>query len=320
MMKKAILGISTNTLTPNEIELFDSMGEFLHGIILFKRNFLHDDGTLMSVNSIRNFIEDIKTRYPHVLIAIDQEGGKVQRLSTSITGNVYPSASMFAKMYTEDPEQAKIAVYTNYKAIGKELKSLGFDINFAPVADLLIPHAHDVIGDRSFGASVTQVVDLCKQAMRALYDSGIACSIKHVPGHGRAVNDTHEKCAIIDADLSTLNETDFAVFKELFQYYNDFYNNSDEFVNRPWCYAMTAHVIYKCFEENTPITLSSKAIDYIKDNLKCSMPIITDALEMKALQGTIGENAQKAINAGCDMLLQCDGDINHMNQVWEVLN
>lgn len=280
MNKKAILGISSITLTKEEIKLLTTHQPY--GIILFKRNCENE-------SQVKNLTSHLKEIIPGCKILIDQEGGRVARLRQP-NFTEFPAANTLT---TEDK------AYNNYYAMGKYLISLGIDINCAPVADLYYEYADKIIGDRSFGNNVEQVAVLASAAAKGLIDSGVTPIIKHIPGHGRALVDSHLELPIVDTDLSTLEATDFAIFKQL----------------KHLPMAMTAHIIYNALDDELPVTLSSKAIQYIRNQIKFEGLLISDDINMKALKGNLNELTAKAFKAGCDIILHCSGDIEEMSLV-----
>ncbi len=285
MVKKAVLGISSTELTQDEISLFREHQPF--GIILFQRNCANPEQLKALTFSIKEILPESK-------IFIDQEGGKVARLKKP-NFIEFPAANSFL---------TKEEIYDNYFIMGKYLQSLGIDVNCAPVADLYYSFADKIIGDRSFGENIEQVIKFASVAAQGLIDSGITPIIKHIPGHGRAMADSHLELPIIETDLKTLEDTDFAVFKALH--------------NMPM--AMTAHIIYTALDADAPVTLSSKAINYIRQEMGFKGMLISDAIEMKALKGNFASLTQQALEAGCDLVLHCTGEINEMKEVLEAIN
>ncbi len=280
MTKNAILGISSTSLTLDEINLFKEHKPY--GIILFKRN-------CDTETQVKNLNESIKNILPESKILIDQEGGRVARLRK-------PN---FLEFPPADQLNTKELAYNNYYIMGEYLRSLGVDINCAPIADLHYSYANKIIGDRSFGEEAHIVASLALSAAQGLIDSGITPIIKHIPGHGRALVDSHLDLPIIDTELSILEKTDFAVFKQL--------NHLP--------LAMTAHIIYTSLDPISPVTISKKAISYIRNNIGFNGLLISDDLNMKALKGSLTELTKQTLNAGCDFALHCSGDFNEMNEV-----
>lgn len=298
-VKPIIIGISTTKLTDKEKTLLQEHNPL--GVALFRRNIEKNEKGEQNKEALIQLINDIKEILgENSLIAIDQEGGKIQRL---IKPTFYdaPPAKTFGDLATEKGLEVAIEeCKQNYNKIGKELKSLGINLDFAPVADLSYEEAHDVIGNRSFGSKSETVVSLCLASLEGLQKEGIQGCIKHMPGHGRAKADSHKELPRVNASLEELKETDFKVFKELSA------SNETKL-------AMTAHIVYESIDPNTPATLSSKVINYIRNEIGYKGLIITDAIEMKALNGEMQDIARKTLEAGVDIILECTGD--HKNMV-----
>ena len=279
-MKKCILGISSLILNEQEKELIKNFQPY--GIILFKRN-CADQLQLKKLN------QQIKFLAPEVKIFIDQEGGRVARLKAP-NFIEFPAAASFASS-----EQ----VYDNYYKMGKYLAEFEIDVNCAPVADLLYPQGHNIIGDRSFGSNINKVVEFAAAAANGLLDAKIIPVIKHIPGHGLATLDSHESLPVINESLNILEETDFKIFKQLAEF--------------PM--AMTAHMIFTALDDKLPVTLSKKAINYIRETLNYKNILISDDLNMKALSGNVEDLACDALNAGCNYVLHCNGNLNEMEKI-----
>ncbi len=310
-VKPVIVGIKGTQLTPEERLLFKT--EHPAGVILFRRNIdseiVRDPVTKEVVQVIQNrqqlldLVSSIKDELGEgAIIAIDQEGGRVRRLTVP-TFEMRPSASTFGVMYDEKGmETAMTACKANFRDIARELNGLGINTNFAPIADVRYTGAHDVIGDRSFSSDPAKVFALCKAALEGTHEVGVKGVIKHIPGHGRSTKDSHTDLPIVTTSLSELEGTDFRVFRELAPF-------------SQW--AMTAHIIYTALDSRQPVTLSKSAIQYIRDELGFRGIIISDAIEMRALSSSKspGEIAQLSLEAGIDIILECTGDINNMSEV-----
>ncbi|MGV2333185.1 MAG UNVERIFIED_CONTAM: beta-N-acetylhexosaminidase [Planctomycetaceae bacterium] len=292
MTQGIIFGISGLELTSEEISLIGERKP--HGIILFKRN-CDNNAQILALNT------HIKTLSPETKIFIDQEGGRVQRIKNTL----YPSMEKLSENYEQDSAGTVKAVEENFFRLMSELKSLGIDVTCAPVCDLTIPSASQVIGDRSFGGSLEKVVALCRAALDGIHRAGGEGVLKHIPGHGRATLDSHHALPIVENSLEELEKTDFAVFKAL---------------AKDCKYAMTAHVIYKCLDPNMAATLSKPVIDYIKRKIGFDGIIMTDALEMEALAGVnIKERAKLAYKAGCHIALYCTGKMDGIEDTYAAL-
>ncbi len=280
MFKKAVLGIASTELTQEEVELFKIYNPY--GIILFKRN-------CANVEQLRKLTASIKDLMPNIKIFIDQEGGRVARLKEPEFREFPPANNLLTEAQA----------YDSYFIMGNYIKSLGIDINCAPVADLYYDYANNIIGDRSFGESVDQVVNLAKAAAKGLIDSGITPVIKHIPGHGRALVDSHLELPVIATELNELEKSDFEVFRRL----------------NTMPMAMTAHIIYKALDPNLPVSISKNSIEYIRNKIGFKELLISDDINMKALKGDLGDLALNVLNAGCDLVLHCSGKIDEMRKV-----
>ncbi len=226
------------------------------------------------------------------LIFLDQEGGRVQRLKPPIWPQ-WPPNNIYGKLYNEDKNKAFEAVYLHHLLIAHEMKSLGINADCAPCLDLTIEGAHSVIGDRSFSSIPEIIAELGAKSIQGLHDGAVASVIKHIPGHGRAMADSHYELPIVNENLETL-KSDFAPFKLL--------NNAPM--------AMTAHVTYTAIDSENCATLSKKLIDtLIRKELGFDGLLMTDDISMKALKGNNKEKAIGSYNAGCDVVMLCNAPL-----------
>ncbi|MBL8629145.1 MAG: beta-N-acetylhexosaminidase [Rhodospirillaceae bacterium] len=295
--KAVIFGLSGLTLTEAEREFFKR--ERPAGYILFARN-------VETPSQVKALVADLRSldsaHSPVVLI--DQEGGRVQRLRPP-HWRAAPTGLQFGELYQRNPQSAMEALRLNMALIGKELADLGIDVDCAPLLDVPVPGAHDVIGDRAYGTDPAIVSVLAPVCAEGLIDSGVVPVIKHMPGHGRAMSDSHKDLPVVDADLATLRATDFkpyaawAALKPM-----------------PFAFAMTAHVIYTAIDAANPATQSKKVFDeIIRGELAFDGLIMSDDLSMHALTGPFEERAAKSLAAGCDVVLHCNGDMAEMEAV-----
>jgi beta-glucosidase-like glycosyl hydrolase len=262
-----IFGINSTRLSKEEIDLFTTYP--VAGFILFARN-------IESKTQLLELTASLKNLYPSrkVPIFVDQEGGRVARIKPPVAARLYPSAEHFSNIYEKDRLEAKRELKANYIELMSELKNFGIDSPCAPVCDLSFKGAHDVIGDRSFGDNPEKVIDLCKSAIAGIRHAGGLAFIKHIPGHGRAIVDSHFDLPIVDTPLEELEATDFRVFRELAA--------ETEL-------AMTAHIIYTAIDPLQPATTSKPVINYIRNNIGFKGKIMTDDLGMYALHGEVGK-------------------------------
>ena len=286
-----IFGFEGLSLNENEKSFFKDQNPL--GFILFARNIDNPD-------QVRKLVSDLKDLVGFDCpVLIDQEGGRVARLKPPHWKKSPPMGD-FAKIAETDLDAALRATYDNAKIMAAELVDLGINVDCAPVCDLLFEGAHDIVGDRSFGSDVDIVSKLAAKTAQGLIDSGVIPVIKHIPGHGRAKSDSHLELPVVDSPLDDLENTDFAVFKNL--------------ANLP-AWAMTAHILYTAIDDKQPATLSYKVIDLIRNYIGFDGVLISDDLSMKALQDSFKERAQKSIAAGCDVVLHCNGNMDEMIQV-----
>lgn len=266
------------------------------GFILFARNVANADQVRALNDELREAADD-----PGALVFVDQEGGRVQRLKPPLARLRRP-AEAFGALYDRDPATAREAVRLNHQLLARELRALGLDADCAPCVDLRLPEGHDVIGDRAFGRDPSRVSDLGRAAIDGLLAGGVAPVIKHIPGHGRATADSHHDLPVVETPLNVLEQTDFAPFRAL--------------ADAPM--AMTAHVVFAAVDPDACVTLSHKAINQvIRGHIGFDGLLMSDDLSMKALGGSFQERTWRSIQAGCDLVLHCNGDMAEMVPVAE---
>lgn len=264
------------------------------GFILFARNIESPDQVAALVDDLRESAGGAEA-----LILIDQEGGRVARLRPPHWRAV-PPAGIFARVADQDPDVAERAVRLNSRLIADDLLRLGINVDCLPMLDLCFEGAHDIVGDRAYGTTVDRVTALGRAACDGLLDGGVLPVVKHVPGHGRAMADSHLELPIVSADRSSLEEQDFAPFRAL--------------ADMPL--AMTAHILYTSLDADRPATLSPTIIEEIvRGHIGFDGLLMTDDLSMKALGGRIGGRAADSLAAGCDVVLHCNGDAEEMQEV-----
>ena len=292
VLSAAIFDTAGPTLSADEKAFFRDINPF--GYILFARHCTDPDAVRRLVGELKSLSG--RDRLP---ILIDQEGGRVARLKPPHWPK-YAPAGTFAALAKRDREKAHKAVYLNARLIASDLHALGITVDCAPLADLPIKGAHDIIGDRAFGTEAEQVVYLGRAMAAGLMDGGIVPILKHIPGHGRATADSHDEVPIVHESLEVLRATDFVPFKML--------------ANLPM--AMTAHVLYTAIDEEQMATLSKKTIDLIRNELGFKNLLMSDALDMKSLAHMeLGERARACLAAGCDIALHCNSSFDEKVQV-----
>jgi beta-N-acetylhexosaminidase len=294
-MIPAIFGISGPALTADERAFFREADPA--GYILFGRNCV-DPGQL------RALTDDLRSIHgrDHLLVSIDQEGGRVARLRPP-HWSPYPSGEAFARLYDIAPASAIQAARANATAMGLELACMGITVDYHPPLDLRLPGAHDVIGDRAFGSDPVQVAALGRAVLEGLAAGGVTGCVKHMPGHGRSDVDTHKALPTVTASATEL-EDDLAPFRTLNQA----------------LIGMTGHLVFTAWDAENPATLSSTVIrDVIRGAIGFDGLLLTDDIDMEALGGSIPERAARAHAAGCDIILNCWAKMDDMTGICEVL-
>ena len=262
------------------------------GVILFTRNIKNIKQSLKLTTSIRRIFNDQK--YP---ILIDQEGGRVNRLKNIISFDNLTS-EFFGKKYKKNNKEFKFFYKLFIDKTSYLLKLIGVNINTAPVLDLRVSGASNIIGDRSFSKDpkiVSKIGDYC---IELFHKNGIGTVIKHIPGHGLAKVDSHNYTPIVYKKKSYLSKNDFVPFK-----------------NKKNFFAMTAHIIFNKIDDKNTVTHSKKLIKLIRNQIGFKNILISDDISMKSLKGTLKENTIKTFNAGCNLALHCNGNLKEMEIV-----
>jgi beta-N-acetylhexosaminidase len=268
------------------------------GFILFARNCQSPDQLRALVAELRLVVDR-----PDAPILIDQEGGRVARLRPPHWRAVAP-AGRFGTLAEQNLETALGAVRLNARLIAAELAELGVSVDCAPVLDLQLRGAHEIVGDRSFGEDPARVAALGRAFCEGLIAGGILPVIKHIPGHGRALADSHHELPRVSAERDSLSASDFAPFRAL----------SD----MPW--AMTGHIVYEAVDARRPATTSPEVIsEVIRGEIGFEGVLVSDDLSMSALEGELGARAEAALAAGCDLVLHCNGEAAEMIEVARVV-
>lgn len=285
-----ITGIAGAKLTAAEKKFIRRYDPY--GFILFKRN-------CANPQQIKNLTAELRhVAGRHAPILIDQEGGRVARLR----GENYaplPPMRVFGDLYKKNPAKAKKALQLNVEIIAAELLALGINVDCIPVLDVPVRGADNIIGDRAFATDPKLVATLGKIAVDAACAAGLTPIVKHIPGHGRAMCDSHLDLPTVTTPLKTLVKTDFVPFAAL--------------KNAPW--AMMAHVRYTALDEQYPASLSPIVIEYIRKVIGFSGVLIGDDLSMKALKGSYTQRAERSLAAGADLALHCNGNMAQMEKV-----
>ncbi len=294
-MTPAIFGCSGPQLTADERAFFRDADPA--GYILFGRNCENPE-------QLRALTDDLRELHgrDRLLISIDQEGGRVARLRPPHWA-AYPSGEAFDRLYDVAPASAIEAARVGAKAMALELSAMGITVDYHPPLDVRQPGAHDVIGDRSLGSNPMQVAAIGRAILDGLAEGGVTGCIKHMPGHGRSMVDTHKEMPTVHASAEEL-EHDIAPFRSL---------NSA-------LIGMTGHLKFPVWDVEHPVTLSPTIIrDIIRGEIGFDGLLLTDDIDMEALTDTIPQRSARAHAAGCDIVLNCWAKVDDMAGICEAL-
>lgn len=290
-MKPVIFGLSGTVLTDDERRLFSAVQPA--GYILFKRNIENR----AQVKALTDSLRELHGR-DDVPILIDQEGGRVNRLPAS-EWQAFPAGAAFDALYDISAMTAIEAARVNAEAIALTLAEVGVNVNCAPLLDVRVPETTPAIGDRALGSDPMRVAALGRATLDGLKAGGAIGVIKHIPGHGRAVVDSHHDLPTVGASKAEL-EQDFAPFRTL--------NKAPM--------AMTSHIVYEAYDRERCATMSPLIIDrVIRGEIGFDGLLLSDDLDMNALQGDVPGRAVACVEAGCDIALNCWGRIDEMAEI-----
>jgi beta-N-acetylhexosaminidase len=287
--KAMILGSYGKSLSREEARFF--RGEAPWGFILFARN-------IGEAEQIRDLVAEMRdcVNRPDAPVFVDQEGGRVQRLRPPLAPN-YPAGAAFGAIWQQDHEAGERAAWLLARLHAFDLLRYGITADCLPVLDVPIEGASDVIGMRAYGKKPDVVTALGRAAAEGLMSGGVLPVMKHLPGHGRAISDTHFELPTVNATLAELQRHDFAPFREL--------------AHLPM--GMTAHVIFSAIDPDNPATTSGKVIEeVIRREIGFEGLLMSDDTSMKALSGDFPSKAAAILAAGCDIVLHCNGDMQEM--------
>ena len=280
----AIFGCAGPALLPQEADFFRDYDPF--GFIIFARN-------VETPDQMRRLTGDLRATVGRdAPILIDQEGGRVQRLRAPYWREWHPPLDT---VMLAGPNAAR-AMALQAMIIASELRALGIDANCAPVADIATDATHPFLRNRCYGTGAGTVTQIARAVADAHLGAGVLPVIKHMPGHGRAVADTHHDLPTVTTSLADLMTTDFAPFRAL----NDL----------PM--AMTAHIVFSAIDPDLPATQSHDVITVIRQEIGFSGLLMTDDLNMNALAGDLTGRTARSMAAGCDIALHCKGEMAQM--------
>jgi beta-N-acetylhexosaminidase len=290
--KAMILGAMGSELTPDEIALYRD--ERPWGFILFARNCLETSQIMDLVAAMRDSVGR-----PHAPVLIDQEGGRVQRIRPPMIER-YPSAAVLGDLYRQDREKGLRATWLMSRLHAFDLMKLGINVDCLPVLDVPVEGSSNVIGDRAYAFDPQTVARMGKAASDGLKAGGMLPVMKHMPGHGRGMADSHHELPVVTTSLAELEGHDFLPFVAM----------KDELM------AMSAHIVFTAVDPDEPATTSAKVIEQvIRGHIGFDGLLISDDTSMNALKGTIGERAARIVRGGCDIILHCNGIMDEMKAV-----
>jgi beta-N-acetylhexosaminidase len=280
-MLPVIFGLSGPVLTPEERAFFAEARPA--GYILFRRNVVDR----AQLRALTDSLRDLEGRQD-VAILIDQEGGPVARMAPP-EWPAFPAGPAFAALYDKAPVSAIEAARANAQAIGLMLAEVGITVDCLPLLDVARPETTPAVASRTYGAEPMRVAAMGHAVLEGLGEAGVVGVVKHMPGHGRALVDSHHLLPTVTASDAELDE-DLAPFRAL--------------ANAPM--GMTSHIVFEAWDRERPATLSPIVIEeVIRGRIGFDGLLMTDDIDMKALSGTPGEKAAGAIAAGCDVVLDC---------------
>jgi beta-N-acetylhexosaminidase len=287
-----ITGISGPELGAAEREFIRSARPW--AFILFKRNVETPEQVMRLVGELRREIGE-----PDAPVLIDQEGGRVQRLGPP-HWPTYPAGAVFSALYEIDRALGLSAARLSARLIAADLIDVGVTVDCLPLADVPVPGADAVIGNRAYGTEPGKVAAIARAVTEGLEQGGVLPVLKHIPGHGRATADTHFKLPEVDTPKAELERTDFAAFQPV--------------ADLPM--AMTAHVVFSALDPAHPATTSATIIEQvIRGVIGFQGLLMSDDVSMNALAGSIAERTRAIFAAGCDMVLHCNGKLDEMREV-----
>jgi beta-N-acetylhexosaminidase len=290
-MKPVIFGVAGHELTADERVFFKEADPL--GYILFKRNC----GDRAQMKALTDSLRDLSGRND-LPVLIDQEGGRVSRMVPP-EWPAFPAGAAFDALYEVAPISAIEAARANAQALATMLAEVGVTVNCAPLLDVRQADVTPAIGDRAFGGDPMRVAALGQAMLEGMRRGGVVGVVKHMPGHGRALVDSHYDLPRVKTDAAAL-ELDLEPFTRL--------------ADAPM--GMTCHVVFEAWDAERPATLSPRVIsEVIRGRIGFDGLLMTDDIDMKALSGTAGEKAAQALAAGCDVVLDCWARMDEMVEI-----
>jgi len=279
-----VIGFQGTEFTKDQLQAFKDINPY--GLMVMRRNVLSRE----QIHKLNNQFREAVGR-DDALITTDQEGGRIQHLEGP-DWPVYPIYKQFSQLIKQDLELARETMRRASRALASDMANAGFNANCGPVLDLCFAGASDVISDRSFGEDPVIVAQMGAEIVAGFMESGVMPMMKHIPGHGRALEDSHETRPIVEHSLAQLDKTDFAPFAIL----------------KDCPFAMASHVVYSACDP-LPATISKAVVDkIIRERIGFKGVLISDCVYMESLNGPIAERCQQVQNAGVDLVLSCHGE------------
>ena len=284
-----IYGCEGLTLTAAEKAHYKKVNPW--GFIIFKRNVDTPEQVAALTESFRAVVGR-----PDAPVLIDQEGGRVQRMGPPHWRS-YPNGATYGKLWDHSPDRAREAAFLAARLMAEDLRNVGVTVDCLPVLDVPVEGAHDVIGNRAYARDPNIVASIGRSASLGLLAGGVLPVIKHMPGHGRAMADTHKSLPKVDVPLDELKRLDFAPFRRM--------------ADMPL--GMTAHIVFSAIDPDRPATQSPVVFrDIIRGWIGFDGLVMSDDLSMNALGGDFTSRTAKILDAGCDMVLHCNGVLEEM--------
>lgn len=299
MARAVVFGCAGPLLGGEERAFFRDVDPY--GFILFARN-------IETRDQVRALVEDLRgcVTHPHAPVLIDQEGGRVRRMRPPEWPD-YLAPGVFTAAYSHRPAEALEAFALSAELMAADLFEIGIDVDCVPMLDVRQPGSDaQVIGDRALGDDAQTVIRLAEAMVAGIERAGVCGVIKHMPGHGRSLVDSHADLPRIDASAEELRAVDYVPFRH--------------FASRV-PYGMTGHLLYTALDPDCASTLSPHVVgEVIRGEIGFDGLLLTDDISMGALSearggGPIGDRSRRSIEAGCDVILHCNGDMAEMRAV-----
>ncbi len=291
--RAVVFGCAGLEVTPDEAAFFRAADPL--GFILFRRN-------CDSRDQMRRLVDDLRASVgrPDAPVLIDQEGGRVARMRPP-HWPAHPPMGVIGALAGRDADAGREAAWINGRLLAHMLAEVGITVDCAPVCDVPVEGAHDIIGDRAFSRDPAVVIALARATADGLLAGGVLPVIKHIPGHGRAFADSHAELPVVEADRASLEATDFAPFRTL--------------ADLPL--AMVAHVVLKAIDPTAPASTSPIVVREVVRGPSIGFGglLFSDDLSMNALQGDPRARAEAVLAAGMDVVLHCNGDLDEMRSL-----